>query len=122
MTEYKVYTFEGYKIYSKDSKNKILHKMTLKQYFEKYFKSAFDSFGYVLGMDRLYANSDCVFTENKMTVQEIFNRVNSGAVIFPFSEKCKKYDVEQYLNYDFEPLFMKAREFKRMLKEYNDYC
>jgi hypothetical protein len=122
MTEYKIYTFEGYKIYSKDCKNKILHKMTLKQYFEKYFKSSFDVFGYALGLDRLYATSDCVFTENKMTVQEIFNRINSGAVIFPFSEKCKKHEVIQYLNHDFEPLFMKTREFKRMLKEYQDYC
>lgn len=118
MTEYKVYTFEGYKIYSKDNKNKILNKMTLKQYFEKYFKFTFD----FIGMNELYKNSDCVFTENKMTVQDIFDRINSGAVIFPFSEKCKKRDVMQYLKHDFEPMFMKTMEYKRMLKEYHDYC
>ena len=122
MIEYTVYNFEGYKIYSKDNKNKILHKMTLKQYLEKYFKSNFDYYGYVLGMNRLYKNSDCVFSQEEMTVQDIFEKINAGAVIFPFSEKCKKNDVMQYLEHDFNALFMRPSEYNRMLKEYQDYC
>ena len=114
MTEYNIYCFTGINQYK--SSGYELKKMTLKTCFEKVFNTSYDD-SMKTFFERHYS-----FDIRQKTVEDIFKMVSNKTTIIPFSVTVKRKEVLNYLDMGFNVVFMKPKEYQKMLKEYKNFC
>lgn len=114
MTEYNIYYFTG--IYQNKFSSYELKKMSLKTCFEKVFNTSYDD-NMKTFFERHYS-----FGIKQKTVEDIFKMVSNKTVIIPFSVEVKRKEVSNYLDMGFNVVFMRANEYRKMMKEYKDFC
>lgn len=118
MEKFTVYDFKGVPHQSWNGERRI-EKMTLKKCIEKVF--------FLPGNDRWFSGRrdmkqfhDCRFYYDitNLSLEDIRDLVGKGYVFIPFSSNVDKDDVLAYINAGLKPLFMKAKEYITMKKEY----
>lgn len=111
MEKFTVYDFKGVPHQSWNGERRV-DKMTLKECFDKVFLTVFQR-----NMKEFH---DCRFYYDitELSLEDIRDLVEKGYVFIPFSVNVDKDDVLAYINAGLKPLFMKAKEYITMKKEY----
>lgn len=114
-TVYNILNFVGFT----GTLNKDGHVKTcsLKKYLETYFNNY-----YQITMKDFFECKNHYFDCRQADIEDIFNWIEKGYMIIPFSSNIKKKEVLQYINAGFNVLFMRPAEYKAMKKAYKEYC
>ena len=88
-------------------------KMTLKKCLDKVFLSPYSQ----LNMKQFWSCNFC-YDITKLSLEDIRDLVEKGYVFIPFSVNVDRDDVLAYINAGLKPLFMRAKEYITMKKEY----
>ena len=113
MTKYNVYIFTGIPDYGTSGSVEV-KKMSLTECFNKVFNKYYER-----NMKDFF-DKGFSYDIKEMTVKDIFDAVGNKTVFIPFSVSVDKKEVINYINAGFSVAFMKAREFKKMQKEYKE--
>lgn len=112
MEKFAVYDFKGVP-YQTLNEGRRVHKMTLKECFNKVFSAPYSQ-------RNMKQFCDCHFYYERtlLSVEDIRDLVGKGYVFIPFSKNVDKDDVLAYINAGLKPLFMRAKEYITMKKAY----
>lgn len=108
---YNTYTFSG--VWQWKSKGQELKAMSLKECFQTVFSTSYDN-----DMKQFFETRNFHFDMREMSLEDIRENVEKGFVFFPFSSTVRKNEVMQYMDAGFNVLFMRAKDFNAMKKEY----
>lgn len=111
MEKFTVYDFKGVPYQSWNGERRIA-KMTLKKCLDKVFSTSFQRNMKQFGECRFY------YEITLLSVEDIRDLVGKGYVFIPFSSNVDKADVLSYIRAGLKPLFMHAKEYITMKKEY----
>lgn len=112
MEKFTVYDFKGIHYRSWNGECRV-EKMTLKKCFDVVFSSPYSQ----RNMKQFWDCNYC-YDITELSVEDIRDLVEKGYVFIPFSVNVDKDDVFAYINAGLKPLFMKAKEYIAMKKEY----
>lgn len=112
MEKFSVYDFRGDIQRGWHGEHRI-EKMSLKKCLDKVFSSPYSQ----LNMKQFW---ECHFYYDitKLSLEDIRDLVGKGYVFIPFSSNVDRDDVLAYINAGLKPLFMRAKEYITMKKEY----
>ena len=112
MEKFSVYEFKGVP-YQTLNEGRRFHKMTLKKCFNEVFSAPYSQ----RNMKQFW---ECNYSYNvtELSVLDIRDLVGKGYVFIPFSSNVDKGDVLAYISAGLKPLFMRAKEYITMKKEY----
>ena len=109
---FNTYRFKGITQYTWNGKARFLP-LTLKECLDSVFNTSYDD-----TTEKLFKRRGFIFEGVELTVDQLREKIAEGLVVFSVSKTQRISEVKSYIEKGFDPVFMRASDFKTFLKAY----